>query len=310
MARCSADVRIRAVDHLDQDVRPVHLVEGRPERLDQLVRELVDEPDRVGHDRGLAVPELDLAAGRIERREQLVLGLGRLAADQGVEQGRLAGVGVADDADRRPEASVPAPRGGRSLLAHLVDPLLHLRDPGAHDPAVRLELRFARATGADPAAGPAQVGPQSGQPGQLVFELGELDLEAALVGLGVQREDVEDQPAAVDDLDVEQLLQGALLARRELVVRDEHVEAGLALGRGELLRLALADVPVGVDVAAVLPLGADHLRPGGDGQVGELGQGFLRGPAGIVAGVDRDQERLLGDVFELDQLVHRHGDVV
>ena len=94
---------------------------------------------------------------------------------------------------------------------------------------------------------------------QLVLELGELDLEAALVGLGVQREDVEDQPAAVDDLDLEQLLERALLGGRQLVVGDQDVEAGLALGRGELLGLALADVPVRVDVAAVLPLGADDL---------------------------------------------------
>ena len=146
---------------------------------------------------------------------------------------------------------------------------------------------------ADPAAGPRQVGPQPGQARQLVLELGELDLEAALVGLGVEREDVEDQPAAVDDLDVEQLLERALLGRRQLVVGDEHVEAGLALGRDELLRLALADVPVGVDVAAVLPLGADDLGAGGRREVGQLGERVLGGPAVVAAGVDGDEEGLL-----------------
>ena len=153
-------------------------------------------------------------------------------------------------------------RGGLALLADLLDALLHLRDPGPDDPPVGLELALAGAPRADPAAGPRQVRPQPRQARQLVFELGELDLEAALVGLGVEREDVEDQPAAVDDLDVEQLLEGALLGGRQLVVGDEDVEAGLALGRGELLGLALADVPVRVDVAAVLPLGADDVaRP-------------------------------------------------
>ena len=55
----------------------------------------------------------------------------------------------------------------------------------------------------------------------------------------------------------------------------EDVEAGLALGRDELLGLALADVPVRVDVAAVLPLGADDLGTGRRGEVGELGQRVL-----------------------------------
>ncbi len=70
------EVAVGRVDDLDQDVRPVDLLEGRPERVDELVRQLVDEPDRIGHDRRLAVAQLDLAAGRVERGEQLVLGVG------------------------------------------------------------------------------------------------------------------------------------------------------------------------------------------------------------------------------------------
>ena len=198
------EVAVRRVDDLDQDVGAVDLLEGRPEGVHELVRQLVDEPDGVGDDRGLAVAELDLAAGRVERREQLVLGQGDLGADQRVEQGGLAGVRVADDADGRPQPSVASARRGLALLADLLDALLHLGDPGPDDPPVRLELALARTARADAALRPRQVGPQLGQPRQLVFELGELDLEAALVGLGVQREDVEDQPAAVDDLDVEQ----------------------------------------------------------------------------------------------------------
>ena len=47
------DVRIGGIDDLDEDVGPVDLLERRPERVDELVRQLVDEPDRVGDDRGL-----------------------------------------------------------------------------------------------------------------------------------------------------------------------------------------------------------------------------------------------------------------
>ena len=76
---------------------------------------------------------------------------------------------------------------------------------------VGLELALAGSARPDATLGPRQVGPQAGQARELVLELGEFDLEPALVRLRVQGEDVEDQPAAVDDLDPQQLLQGALL---------------------------------------------------------------------------------------------------
>jgi hypothetical protein len=98
-------------------------------------------------------------------------------------------------------------------LADLLDPLLHLRDPGPDDPAVGLELALAGSAGADAALGSRKVGPQLGEARELVLELGQLDLQATLVGLGVEREDVEDQPAAIDDLDVEQPFERALLRR-------------------------------------------------------------------------------------------------
>ncbi len=264
--------------------------------------QLVDEPHGVGDDRRLAVAELDLAAGRVERREQLVLGQRHLRADERVEQGRLAGVRVADDADGRPQPPVSAARRRLALLTDLLDAFLHLGDPRPDDPSVGLELALARTARADPALGPRQVGPQLGQARQLVLELGQLDLEAALVGLGVEREDVEDQPAAIDDLDVEQALERPLLGRRQLVVRDQEVEPGLALGRDELLRLALADVPVRIDVAAVLPLGADHVGTRRRREIGELGKRILGRPAVVAAGVDRDEEGLLDGLSEVDQV--------
>ncbi len=56
------EVRVRGVDDLEQDVGPIDLLERRPESVDQLVRQLVDEADRVGDDRRLAVAEPDLGA--------------------------------------------------------------------------------------------------------------------------------------------------------------------------------------------------------------------------------------------------------
>ena len=54
-------------------------------------------------------------------------------------------------------------------------------------------------------------------------------------------------------------------------------------------------------MAAVLPFGTDHVGPGGGRQAGQLGQRILDRPAGIGAGVDADEERLLDGRGQIDQ---------
>ena len=90
--------------------------------------------------------------------------------------------------------------------------------------------------------------------------------------------------------------------RRELVVGDEDRVAGLRLRGHQLVDLALAHVVVGVHVAAVLPLRADDLGAGRVGQAGQLLDRFLGRPAGVVAGVDRDEEGALRGRGEIDHL--------
>ena len=55
VARCSGDMGVGGVHHLDQDVRAGDLLQRGAEGVDELVRELVDEAHGVGHDRRLAV---------------------------------------------------------------------------------------------------------------------------------------------------------------------------------------------------------------------------------------------------------------
>ena len=303
------EVTVGGIDDFHQNVCAIHFVEGRPEGLHELVWQLVDEANGIGHDRRLAVAELDLAAGRIERREEFVLRLGDLAADERVEQGGLAGVGITDDPDGGPQPTIAAARRRFALLPDLSHAFLHLGDARPHDAPVRFELRFARAACADPATRPAQVGPQLGQARQLVLELRELHLEATFVGGRVEGEDVEDQPAAVDDLDLEQFFERPLLRRRQLVVGDQDVKARLAFGGRQFLCLALADVPVRIDMAAVLPFGANDFSASRRSEVGELGQRVLRGPTVVLTGVDGDEEDLLGGRNEVDEVVwHRPKD--
>ena len=127
----------------------------------------------------------------------------------------------------RPDRLVVA--GGR----HAGDLAAQLADPRADAPAVGLDLGLTRAAGTDaataghPATGlPGERLTPAAQPRQHVLHLRELDLGLALPAGRVLGEDVEDQRGAVDDLDLEDLLQLVELAGRQLAVADHRVGAG------------------------------------------------------------------------------------
>ena len=132
---------------------------------------------------------------------------------------------------------------------------LQRRDAVAGQAAVGLDLGLARAPGADAAAEALEVGPQAAHAGEVVLQLGELDLQLALGAVGVGGEDVEDHGRAVDHRDAERLLEVALLARRELVVAGDDVGVRALDLVLELLELAGPEVGVRMRLLAVL----DHL---------------------------------------------------
>ena len=117
------------------------------------------------------------------------------------------------------------------MLLELAAQLGHL---GVDPAPVGLDLGLTGATatdaaaaGADPATGLAgEVATPAAQPLHQVLQLGQLDLRLALLGLRVLGEDVEDQRGAVDDLDLDPVLEVAQLAGRELAVADDGVGAG------------------------------------------------------------------------------------
>ena len=120
------------------------LLEGGLERRHQRVRQVADEPDRIGEQDLPAPLEPPPPGAGVERGEELVLdqhpGVG-----QGIHERALAGVGVADQRDGRGVG----PAGDLALLARLDLGQLGLQvlDPVRDQPAVFLELLFARAPG-------------------------------------------------------------------------------------------------------------------------------------------------------------------
>src|SRR5690606_37004493 len=153
------------------------------------VRQLVDETHGVDQQGIAALLELEPAHGWIERSEQLVLDE-RTGGGQAVHQRRLAGVGIADESDDRiRHAGTPAAMQSAGLL-DLAQAALERSDAFAHSAPVDLELSFARAASADPAAAETrQVRPLPGQARQQVLELSELDLQLAGLAVRPARED-------------------------------------------------------------------------------------------------------------------------
>ena len=103
-------------------------------------------------------------------------------------------------------------------------------------------------------------GAAAAQARQPVAQLRELDLHRAFLARRVLGEDVEDQRDAVDDVDLEQLLEVALLRGRELVVEDHDVDVERVREVAQLFGLALADVGRRIGRAAPLQHRVDRCR--------------------------------------------------
>ena len=153
-------------------------------------------------------------------------------------------------------------------------------DPVAGEPPIGLDLGLAGAAGADSAVDPAgpeslQVRPQPPHPGQVVLELGELDLELALGRMRVRGEDVEDDRGAVDHRHPERVLEVALLPRRELVVARHEVRVRAHDLVLQLLELSGPQVAVGVRAIAMLHELANARDARGEQQLTQLGERLL-----------------------------------
>jgi succinyl-diaminopimelate desuccinylase len=264
-------LRGRPVDDMEDEVGDKRLLQRRGEPLDELVRQAAHETDRVG-DEVTAAFLLEAARDRVERLEQPVADRDARSGER-VEERRLPRVRVPGKRDRRYLGAPPLLAPDVALAAQFPQPLAQHRDAAAGEAPVRLELRLARAAGADSAAETLEVLPHPPHPGEVVLQLRELDLKLSLGADCVLGEDVEDQLRPVDDPCLERVLEGSLLRRAELVVDDQHLCGGVAVLLLQLLELSLADVRARVGQPPVLddpPDGLDERRPRELLELGEL----------------------------------------
>src|SRR5438067_968107 len=183
---------------MQQDLGPLHLLECGAEASDQRVRKVADEADGIGQQYLAAAGELQLLQLGVERGKHAG-GLKHPSVGERVEQRALAGVGVSDKRDDRD-------RHGFAALALLtadapdgVELLLEMVDANVDLAAVGFEACFTGTTGSDAAAELRHGLAPASEPRKLVLELGQFDLQLALAGEGMAREDIEDELGTVYD---------------------------------------------------------------------------------------------------------------
>ena len=141
------------IDHVHEQVGVDDLLERGPERLDQLVRQALHEPDGVGDEHDLAAGQPQPAGGGVERGEQAVLDE-HVGVGEAVEQRRLPRVRVADERDGGQRAAAAGLALRVAVLGQAVEVALELATRVQDAPAVDLELRLTGTAGADQSAAP------------------------------------------------------------------------------------------------------------------------------------------------------------
>ena len=96
MGNLLGEIGVGRVHHMQQQVCVHGLLQRGLEGVDQAMRQIADEPHRIGQGhRTPQVTEVHLPGGRVQRSKELISGVGA-GLDQGIEQGGFPSVGVAD----------------------------------------------------------------------------------------------------------------------------------------------------------------------------------------------------------------------
>ena len=155
---------VGGVDDVEEEVGVLEELQGGVEGGYDRGWELVDEADSVGNQDFVAIGEPDTAGDGVEGGEEAV-GRGDAGVGQGVEEGALAGVGVADeggDGQFRATAAFAVESSGALNALNLA---LEALNSAANEAPVGLYLGLAGAAGADAATESLKVGPLAREAG-------------------------------------------------------------------------------------------------------------------------------------------------
>ena len=133
-------------------------------------------------------------------------------------------------------------------------------DLPADHPTVRFDLLLPRTFHPDAPLLLGQVRPESRQPRQHVLKLGQFDLRRSLGRPGAFRENMEDDPTALQHLDIQYLIDVPDLRRTQVGIEDHQI-APVVLEVGlDFIQLARSDVGSRIDAVQFLEEYANGLR--------------------------------------------------
>ena len=268
---------------MDHQIRIRHLLQRRPERLHQVVGQVPHEADRVGDRAVTPARQVELAHGGVEGGEERVLHE-HARTGEPIEQARLACIRVARQGHGRRTSPLARPALGTAYPLHLLELAAQHGHLVADSPAIGLDLGLARttrahATGCAPRA-TARLARQRLAPApkarEEVLHLRERHLRATGLAARVLGEDVKDEPRAVDDLHLDDILEMPQLAGTELTVADHRVRARGDHEVAQFASLAGADVRRGIGAVATLDDPFEHEGARSLRQGRKLAQAALR----------------------------------
>jgi len=205
------------------------------------VRQIANKSDGIGQDDLAAIGQAQTTGQGVQSGEQLVGCVGS-GASQRIEQGRLPGICIANQRDRKGFPAAARPPTGTTLTLELVKACTQLPRLGVEHSAIELNLLLAwTATLPNATALPFEVSPAANQATELVFDTGEFDLQLALITASALRENVEDQFGSIDDWNPQQLVQITLLHRRQGIIENDSADACILDNRRDFLGLASSD---------------------------------------------------------------------
>ena len=133
----------------ESQITPNGALQGRPKRLDQMMRKILQKADRIDEQKRDSF-DLECPGCRIKRRKERIL-YHCICSRQRIQEGRFPCIRVPDKGDRKHLVFFSAFRQHRSSLLQILQFSLQSIDTRADMPAICLQLSFPGTSGADAA---------------------------------------------------------------------------------------------------------------------------------------------------------------